>query len=80
MEVLFDDADTTGIPLEVYIPALKLAFIFGKKGTEKEKRMIAIQKHIRHARGIEYKVISDMKNTEAIEKKIKTIMRHAKEA
>jgi hypothetical protein len=42
--------------------------------------MIAIQKHICHARGIEYKVISDMKNTEAIEKKIKTIMRHAKEA
>ena len=80
VEVLFDDADTTGIPLEVYIPALKLAFIFGKKGTEKEKRMIAIQKHICHARGIEYKVTSDMKNTEAIEKKIKTIMRHAKEA
>lgn len=80
VEVLFDHAGATGIPLEVYIPALKLAFILVKKGTEKEKRMIAIQKYLCHARGIECKEIPNMKNTEMIEKKIKTVMRRAKEA
>ena len=80
VEVLFDHSDTTGIPLEVYIPALKLAFIFVKKETEKEKRMIMIQKHLCHARGIECKLITDANNTEMTEKKIKTIMGHAKEA
>lgn len=79
MEVLFDDEDTLGIPLDVYIPALKLAVIFTKRRTDKENRIVAIQEFLCHTRGIECKVIPNMDNTEIIEGEIETMMQCAKE-
>ena len=80
VEVLFDDEDTIGIPLDVYIPALKLAIIFAKRQTGKESRMAAIQEFLCHTRGIECKVIANVDNPEVIERKIKTMMKYTKEA
>lgn len=79
VEVLFDDEDTLGIPLDVYIPALKLAIILCKRQTDKERRMVAIQEFLCHTRGIKCKVIPNLDNTEVIERKIEIIMQHAKE-
>ena len=79
VEVRFDDADTIGIPLDVYIPAMKLAVIFTKRQTDKEKRILVIQEFLCHTRGIECKVIPSMDNAEIIEREIETMMRHTKE-
>lgn len=80
VEVLFDDADIIGIPLDVYIPALKLAVIFTKRRTDKEKRIVAIQEFLCHTRGVECKIIPNMDDTEIVERRIKAMMRQAKEA
>lgn len=80
MKVIFDDMDTTGILLDAFVPELKIAFVFLKRGTEKENRIIAVQKHLCNMRGIQCVVIGKSTNIENIEKRIKTTMQHKGEA
>jgi len=80
VDVLFDDEDTIGIPMDVYIPALKLAIIWGKRQTDKERRMVTIQEFLCHAHGIECKVIANMDDPEVIKREIEALMQHTKEA
>lgn len=79
VEVLFDDEDTLGVPLDAYIPALKLAVILTKRQTDKERRIVAIQEFLCHCRGIECKVIANMDNPKVIESEIEALMQHTKE-
>ena len=66
VQVIFDDMDTTGILLDAFVPELKIAFVFSKKGTEKENRIIAVQKHLCNVRGIKCVVIEKSENLETI--------------
>lgn len=80
VKVIFDDMDTTGILLDAFVPELKIAFVFLKRGTEKENRIIAVQKHLCNMRRIQCVVIEKSANLETIEKRIKTVMQHKRRA
>ena len=80
VKVIIDDMDTTGIPLDAFVPELKIAFVFQKRGTEKENRIIAVQKHLCNVRRIQCVIIEKSANLETIEKRIKTAMQHKRRA
>lgn len=80
LEVVLDDTATTGIPLDAFVPELKTAFILSQRNTDKENRIIAVQKHLCNVRGLECVVIEKTANPKVIEKKIKTVMRRKRRA
>ena len=58
-QVLFDDEDLVGIPLDVIIPELKLVILFIDKGTDKEKRILLVKKYLCEVRDYDCKIILD---------------------
>ncbi len=57
LKSLTHDETTVGIQLDVIIPELRLAFVFIKKGTEKEKSWIETVRYLCEARKIDLAVI-----------------------
>lgn len=80
VKVVLNDTATTGMPLDVFIPELKIAFILSRKETDKEKRIIAVQKYLCNVRGLECVVIEKTEPQKAIEKKIKMILQRKRRA
>ena len=58
-EVLFDDEDLIGIPLDVIIPELKLVILFIDKGTDKERRILLVKKYLCEVRDFDCRIIPD---------------------
>ena len=58
-QVLFDDEDLVGIPLDIVIPELKLVILFCDKGTDKEMRILLVKKYLCEVRDYDCKIISD---------------------
>ncbi len=52
LEIRIDDEDTIGVPMDVYIPELNLAFVFPYKGTETERNTGMVIDHLCSKRGI----------------------------
>ena len=64
--VCLDDENTIGIPLDAYIPELKLAFAFPHKGTEAEQGIQMVTEHLCRKRGIICEHIGIKKQPEEI--------------
>ena len=57
LKVLLKDEETIGVPLDAYIPELKLAFMFPHKGTQAEKNIEMVIDHLCGKRGIQCEYI-----------------------
>ena len=66
LEVRLKDEVTIGVPLEAYIPELKLAFMFSHKGTQKEKNIQMVIEHLCGKRGIQCECIGAKLSKEEI--------------
>lgn len=54
---IFDDDSMIGIPLDAYIPDLKVAIVFLRAKSEKEKGIARVKQHLCNVRGIKCAVI-----------------------
>lgn len=52
------DMKAIGVPLDAYVPGIKLAFAFPFKGTKREKDELTVVKYLCEKRGITYEVVS----------------------
>ena len=58
IKVLLDDDRAIGVPLDALLPALKLAFVFPYKGTNREKGVLRVLRHLCETRGLIYEEIN----------------------
>ena len=59
VKVIFDEEDTIGIPLDAYVPDLKIAFTFLHTGSDIEQRILRVKRHLCNVRGIAYVEIAE---------------------
>ena len=52
-----DDDRAIGVPLDVVIPAMKIAFVFPYKGTNREQGVLRVMRHLCETRGLIYEEI-----------------------
>lgn len=52
-----DDDRMIGVPLDVVIPAMKIAFVFPYKGTNREQGVLRVLRHLCETRGLIYEEI-----------------------
>ena len=52
VKVIFDEEETIGIPLDAYIPDMRIAFVLLHTGSDKEQQMLRIKRHLCMKRGI----------------------------
>ena len=52
-----DDDRMIGVPLDVMIPAMKIAFVFPYKGTNREQGVLRVLRHLCETRGLIYEEI-----------------------
>lgn len=57
-KVLLQEDKTIGVPLDVYIPELRLTFLFPHKNTQREKDTLVVVKHLCEKRNIACEIIS----------------------
>ena len=58
IKVLLDDDRAIGVPLDALLPALKLAFVFPYKGTNREQGVLRVLRHLCETRGLIYEEIN----------------------
>ena len=66
LKVRLKDEETIGVPLDAYIPELKLAFMFPHKGTQAEKNIQMVIEHLCRKRGIQCEYIGVKQSEEEI--------------
>ena len=79
VSVVFEDDSLIGIPIDAYFPDVKVAIVLAKKGTDKERRIITIQKYLCHAQGIECNIILVDQIEEIFNEKIIKVPKHPNE-
>ena len=67
IKVSVNDEEAIGIPLDAYIPELRLAFIFPYKNTRREKDTMTVIKYLCEKRNIVCEVISAKQGTDLCE-------------
>ncbi len=72
-----NDEDTIGVPLDAYIPDLKLAFLAIGRGTKTENDTQAIAKHLCERRGIVLEAVSYRASSESLCMDIKRAFQEA---
>ena len=58
IKVILDDDRAIGVPLDALLPALKLAIVFPYKGTNREKGILRVLRHLCEKRGFIYEEIN----------------------
>ena len=58
IKVLLDDDRAIGVPLDALLTALKLAFVFPYKGTNREQGVLRVLRHLCETRGLIYEEIN----------------------
>lgn len=56
-KVILREDEAIGVPLDVYIPELRLAFLFPHKNTQREKDTLMVVKHLCEKRNITCEII-----------------------
>ena len=67
VKVVVNDEEAIGIPLDAYIPELRIAFLFPYKKTQREKDTILVVKYLCEKRNIVCEVISAKQGTDLCE-------------
>ena len=57
VKAYIDDDRVIGVPLDVVIPAMKIAFVFPYKGTNREQGVLRVMRHLCETRGMIYEEI-----------------------
>ena len=65
--MVVNDEEAIGIPLDAYIPELRIAFLFPYKNTQREKDTMTVVKYLCEKRNIACEVISAKQGTDLCE-------------